>query len=170
MIMALSAVPSYAGNTSAGEAAAFVSNQASTAVSVIASDDALSNISATVPLTVTLAVAADGTVTAPTNYAIRNTGVIPDHVKTITALTEEGYSFESDGAKTELALTLTAGDDTVRLAVLPVIGRASAWNIPAGVSLPLSFSGKVGNIKADIAENAKKAFTVNYVIAAGIAE
>ena len=123
-IMALSAVPVYAGNTSAGEAAAFVSNQASTAVSVIAAEDALSNISATVPLTVTLAVAADGTVTAPTNYAIKNTGVIPDYVKSITALTEDGYSFESDGAKTELALTLTAADDAVRLAASPMIGKA----------------------------------------------
>lgn len=135
--------------------------KASTEVSV-KMDDSVDpgDLSVTVPLNITLAVGADGTVTAPTNYAISNTGAIPVKVTNIKTTPAAPFSF-ADGAN-KLALTL----NTEALSATAITPGTSAWNVAGGADLNLTLAGAVSGVNVDIT-TAQKAFDIEYTIAAG---
>lgn len=180
LVLALGASPAFAAGESVGTPPGdFANNEQGTQVSLIADTSASGNISATVPLTVTLAVMPNGTITAPTNYAIENTSVFDIKVAQLNAIPETGYKFTKaafSGAK-EMNLTLQPASGTaVNLADFtaktPVPAATAAdWNLSAkgGASsaLNLTFAGSVNQV-GDIT-TAKQAFRVVYTIATGTA-
>lgn len=149
----------------------FSSNSQTTTVKIQAGQDAQGNLSATVPINVTLAVKANKDIVAPapTSYKISNTGSIAFHVSGISTTLTEPYTFNAIPGANTLNLTLTGGSDTITLASgTSAIGAAAQWNVAAGSDLGLTFAGSVGNIAADIT-TATQVFTVTYTITAGVA-
>lgn len=175
IVLMLGIAPVLAAGEEAGAAGDFATNEGATEVKLVTDSSALDNISATVPLNVTLAVNAAGTITAPTNYAIANTSVFDIKVTHVTATPASGFAFTKAAfanAK-EMNITLQPGSGAnINLAdfsaktVVPVASAAD-WNIASSDSLNLKFAGSV-NKMGDIT-TAEKAFTVTYTIAAGTA-
>ena len=149
----------------------FSGNSADTTVKIIAGEDAQGNLSATVPLNVTLAVKANKDIVAPasTSYKVSNTGSIAFHVSGISTALTSPYIFNATPGANTLNLTLTGGTDAIALASgACAIAAADQWNVAAGSNLGLTFAGSVGNITADIT-TAAQVFTVTYTLTAGIA-
>ena len=149
----------------------FANNNQSTTVKIQIGDDAKGNLSATVPINVTLAVKADKTIVAPepTSYKISNNGAIAFHVNKISTTLTDPYTFSTTAGDNTLNLKLKAGTDAITLASgVNAIGAAAQWNVAAGNDLGLTFSGSVGNITEDIT-TAAQVFTVTYTIEAGTA-
>lgn len=149
----------------------FSGNSADTTVKIIAGEDAQGNLSATVPINVTLAVKADKSIVAPaaTVYKIANTGSIAFRVSGISTALTSPYTFNTTPGANTLNLTLTGGSDTIALVANScTIGTAAQWNVAAGSDLGLTFAGSVGNIAADIT-TAAQVFTVTYTLTAGSA-
>lgn len=148
-------------------------NKASTDVSILASTSDTSNISATVPLTVTLAVKNDKTIVAPTEYKINNTSAFAIKVTNVKVTADGGYSFVNAlTAAKQMDLSLKPGNGTeidldkyTTESAVPA-GTAADWNIAAGGTLKLGFAGSVW---ADDISAAKKVFTITYTIEAGTA-
>lgn len=155
---------------------AATTNDASTDVYLKVGEEAMANLSATVPLKVTLAVKANGDIVAPANtaYKITNNSKFPVKVTNVKTVAETGYSFVTAHAtaNNELLLTLKPGNGTaVNLSTLTggAAVTATDWNAAAnGGTIGLLFAGSVSNLQADItATDGVKAFTVTYTIAAG---
>ncbi|MDD4509386.1 MAG: hypothetical protein PHY23_00475 [Oscillospiraceae bacterium] len=150
---------------SATGTANFANNETSTDVKIIVSTEASANLSATVPLTVTLAVKNDRSVVAPTNYAISNTGAVAVKVTNVKVAGAAGYTFVSPLAaekQMDLALNAINLEDHDEATGATVTG--TTWNVAAGGSLNLTFAGSVW---ADDISSAKQVFTITYTIAAG---
>lgn len=174
LVFSLSATAFAADEGTAGNDTSFSSNGQTTTVNIQAGADAKTNLSATVPINVTLAVKADKSIVAPeaTSYKISNTGSIAFHVSGISTTLSDPYTFNPVAGENTLNLTLKPGSGSaITLAANTNTIAASAkedWNIAAGSNLGLTFAGNVGNITADIT-SATQVFTVTYTITAGIA-
>ncbi|MDO4553263.1 MAG: hypothetical protein Q4C22_06970, partial [Bacillota bacterium] len=101
LVFAMSTTAFAAGET-AGTAQDFAANSATTQVRIIsaAGEDGTTQVSATVPLTVTLAIAADGKVTGPTNYTITNTSVMPVKVTNVSIAAQDNFYIGEEGTGT----------------------------------------------------------------------
>lgn len=158
----------------------FSSGSATTTVSIKFSTDS-SQLSASVPLAVTLAVKNDKSIVAPANtaYKITSTCLIPIHVSGISVTTSSGVKLVTNtpAADGEIKLALKAGTDSIALAAPTAataapqtIGTAAQWNIAASETLGLTFeNGAVYNIPSAWATTATQIFTVTYTLAAGSA-
>lgn len=159
----------------------FQNNEAQTTVSVLSIPN--QNLSATVPLNVTFAVKDDGTFICPDEYAITNTGSEYIHVTDISVTMEDtSYSLVNSTALNdhEVYCTMTAANTLETEAVNFVCSAVSQeqsfgttpnkkllWNIAAGETLPLAFSGKMNSGNAHDFSTAHKLFTITYTIASG---
>lgn len=152
-------------------------NAASTDVYLKIGDDAANNLSATVPLSVTLAVKADGIIVAPaaSSYKITNTSAFPIKVANVKTVAETGYNFVTVHAlaSNELLLTLKAGSgsavnlDTWNSATGASV-TGNVWNAAGNGTIGLELAGSVKNLSVDITgATGVKAFTITYTIAAG---
>lgn len=160
----------FAAGESAGEAGSFASNEATTEVKLVV--DTSGNMSATVPLQVTLAVAADGTVKGPSNYTITNKSVMPIKVTNVAINTESGFTTATNATGTKIGgITLTDGQGgtATSLSAWTAEKTTSNWNMTStdNNAITLNFGGKVTGITQDIT-NAQKAFTIVFTIKPGI--
>ena len=150
-----------------------------------------SQLSVTVPMSITIAIKGDKTLDTPSNYKIVNNSYVPVHVESIKVAAESGnnkYALVSDvsasnvsgnamqlkmkssatGA-TDVAL-LSGESDTISLV-------AGQWDIAAtddakkGTECAISFSdGKVNKVDESLIktkDSAVKLFTITYTIKAG---
>lgn len=182
MILALVLVSSFSATAFAadgeeiGNSRDFTTGTASTEVNLKFSSDA-SQLSASVPLSVTLAVKKDMSLAAPdaTAYKISNTGPIPFHVSDISVATETNYALVTTAPASagDIKLTLAAGSDDIALAASSspsqqVIAAPAQWNVAPSNNLGLTLkNGSVFSI-GDWT-SATKVFTITYTIAAGVA-
>ncbi len=166
MIMQVSPVYAADGETT-GATGNFSENAGETEVNLVASTTAQGNLSVTVPLSVTLAVQADGTIVAPTNYKLANTGVIAAHVSAVSVALASPYTFNATPGENTLNLTLANSDETLTLQSGAQTLTANKWNLAGNAEMPLTFAGSVGNVNAGT--SAQKIFTVSYTIQAGTA-
>lgn len=152
-------------------------HKASTTVNVIYSNDA-SQLSVTVPISVTFAVKSNGEFVCPTNYKLVNKSVVPVYVDDIS-VTEvtEGYSLVASATTAkQIQLTMKAGSDTTGLALIGTNSQTytkSNWEMAAttndeGTPLAVSFSGKAGAAESAWAKkDATQLFKIVYTIKAG---
>ena len=158
---------------------AFEAGTASTQVKVVYTKD-VSQLSATVPLSITFAVLSTGEFITPEGYGITNNSVVPIHVSEIKVSDiAEGYEFvanEDDvsGKKIRLQMQPENGSNSITLKGYSG-GEAfnkSDWVIETGSNnrLGITFSGgKVGTFEADWANGAANLFKITYTIKAGTA-
>lgn len=181
LVLALNCgMTAYAANEAVDDSSAVLENgQASTAVKLVYSDD-VSQISATVPLSITFAVEKDGSFVCPTGYQIVNNSVVPIHVSGMQiAEVASGYTLVDSDKVTgkQIKLTMKTAGDSIKL-----IGSENAaatqrltdggWDISTGSnnSLAITFeNGKVGSIDAAWANGAARLFTIRYTFEAGTA-
>lgn len=158
---------------------AFEAGTASTQVKVVYTKD-VSQLSATVPLSITFAVLSTGEFIAPEGYGITNNSVVPIHVSEIKVSDiAEGYEFVTDedevsGKKIRLQMQPENGSNLVRIKGYPdgEAFKESDWVIESGSNnrLGITFSGgKVGTFEADWANGAVNLFKITYTIKAGTA-
>ena len=181
LVLAMSfGMTAFAANEAVDDSSAGLNNgQASTDVKLVYSDD-LSQISATVPLSITVAVQMDGEFVCPKGYKIINNSVVPIHVSGMQiAEVANGYKLV-DGDRVDgkqIRLTMKTAGDSVKLtgndsgpAVQSL--KAGGWDILTGDNntLPITFeNGKVGTIDSAWANGAAKLFTIRYTFEAGTA-
>ena len=181
LVLALSfGMTAFAANEAVDDSSAGLNDgQASTDVKLVYSDD-LSQISATVPLSITVAVEKDGQFICPKGYKIINNSVVPIHVSGLQiAEVSSGYTLVDTDRVTEkqIKLTMKTAGDSVKLTGNdsgPAAQRLTAggWDILTGDNntLPVTFeNGKVGTIDAAWANGAAKLFTIRYTFEAGTA-
>ena len=157
----------------------FESGTASTQVKVVYTKD-VSQLSATVPLSITFAVRSNGEFITPDGYGITNNSVVPIHVSEIKVSDiAEGYEFVTNvddvtGKKMRLQMNTENGSSPITLKGYSG-GEAfdkSDWVIESGSNnkLGITFSGgKVGTFEADWANGATDLFKITYTIKAGTA-
>ena len=170
----------FAANEAVDDNSAGLNNgQASTDVKLVYTDD-LSQISATVPLSITVAVEKDGQFICPSGYKIINNSVVPIHVSGLQiAEVSSGYTLVDTDRVTgkQIKLTMKTAGDSVKLTGNdsgPAVQSLTAggWDILTGDNntLPITFdSGKVGTIDSAWANGAAKLFTICYTFEAGTA-
>ena len=164
--------------TTLGAAApALAATSGTTQVTLEASDDQLE---VTVPTTIPMVVNADGTLTGPSEEALRivngsNFGI---HVETVTAAAESPFTLVADASVADEAnavdMQVTAGTDTIDLA-----GAASGtattganWDMTYASDdaetdqVQLSVAGDAANLEQDIS-SAQKVATITWAIEAG---
>lgn len=151
---------------------AFAANTGDTAVSLLADD---ANISVTVPLDMSAAIEADGTLTYPTNAKFINNSVFGIHVSNIAVVNESPYTviaqstFDASIANDVLWTSVAPGSNSA----IDLIGgtlTAGDWNMAksgvAGNELALSLTGKVKNL-GSVPTTATKAYTITWTVSAG---
>lgn len=159
----------------------FESGTASTQVKVVYTKD-VSQLSATVPLSITFAVRSTGEFITPEGYGITNNSVVPIHVSEIMVSDiAEGYEFvlnEDDVTGKKLRLQMKAENSNSSITLQGGTGERpqsfnkSDWVIESGSNnkLGITFSGgKVGTFEADWANGATDLFKITYTIKAGTA-
>lgn len=172
-MVASTVMPVFAAGEAAGTQGDFTNNTADTTVSVLKSTDAETNLSATVPLTVTLAVRLDGTVLGPANYELINTSRgTKIKVKEIMVTPSTNYivTGTATGAQTDIStislkpgtgVASTLGDLHTNNAVTD-----PAWTLEAAGgndTCRIAFGGTLASI-ANIKGAAEQAFTLSYTI------
>ena len=185
MILSMSMTAFAAGEAQQGQAVdtassnLFEAGTASTQVKVVYTKD-VSQLSATVPLSITFAVLSTGEFITPEGYGITNNSVVPIHVSEIKVSDiAEGYEFvtnedEVSGKKIRLQMQPENGSNSITLKGYSG-GEAfnkSDWVIETGSNnrLGITFSGgKVGTFEADWANGAVNLFKITYTIKAGTA-
>ena len=157
----------------------FEAGTASTQVKVVYTKD-VSQLSATVPLSITFAVLSTGEFITPEGYGITNNSVVPIHVSEIKVSDiAEGYEFvtnedEVSGKKIRLQMNAESSGDSITLQGYSG-GEAfdeKNWVIETGSNnrLGITFSGgKVGTFEADWSNGAVNLFKITYTIKAGTA-
>lgn len=159
----------------------FESGTASTQVKVVYTKD-VSQLSATVPLSITFAVRSNGEFITPDGYGITNNSVVPIHVSEIKVSDiAEGYEFVTDedevvGKKIRLQMQTENSSSSIQLqgktGARPQVFDEADWVIESGSNnkLGITFSGgKVGTFEADWANGATDLFKITYTIKAGTA-
>ena len=142
----------------------FASGTASTQVKVVYTKD-VSQLSATVPLSITFAVRSNGEFITPDGYGITNNSVVPIHVSEIKVSDiAEGYEFvteEDEVAGKKIRLLMQAENSSSSVKFQGCSGgesfRETDWVIQSGSNnkLGITFSGgKVGTFEADWANGA----------------
>ena len=135
-------------------------------------DDGLGdNLAFTVPSSINFVVAADGSMTGPSNAFIENRSAFPIHASSLKVIEEEGWNIVEDAAS-------SADDNSVDVQMGPAdalqnlsdfkgtkkaVSGGSAWNMAAtdgtaGVgndALVLSVEGDVSHVTADITAKQK---------------
>ena len=167
LLMALSAPTMASAVGQEAGAATAINGTGTTVVSVVFASDG--QVSATVPLTVTLAVGGDGAVTGPSGYTITNTSALPIKVSNVTITPKAGFTTDSAGTGTRIgAITLTDGasGSATALSSWTAAKTATAWNMAVGGSITMAFAGAVSNIQQDLT-SATAAFDVVFTIVAG---
>ena len=157
-----------------GDAENFGDNTQETVVSIkTATGTTSSNLSATVPLTVTLAVKANGTIIGPGNYTVTNTSVMPIKITSVVVAAQNGFKITAEQPGTDItAITMKNDEDTTGTALNAWISTVTGtkWNMTAkntaNASVGITFGGEVTSITQDIT-NAVPAFTITYTIASG---
>ena len=126
------------------------------------------NLAFTAPTAINFVVAADGTLTGPTNAYIENRSAFAAHVSSMWAEQHGSWRFVADASNTEVEnaveLHVGAGDDDLSAAQYKY-GKTSLidptkWNMShddltqgsGPDAKALSFSGKVAHVTADITE------------------
>ena len=153
----------------------FEAGTASTQVKVVYTKD-VSQLSATVPLSITFAVLSTGEFITPEGYGITNNSVVPIHVSEIKVSDiAEGYEFvtnedEGSGKKIRLQMQPENGSNLVQLqgktGARPQVFDESDWVLETGITFS---GGKVGTFEADWANGAANLFKITYTIKAGTA-
>lgn len=158
-------------------------NTGDTNVKIIAAD---TQLSVTIPLNVTLAVAADGTVTGPTNYKIVNNSIFA--VKVTDIALEDSIDFTPTAGPFETVATYTSGADKLVLTLTPDeataiqltdtltfpaenIAQALEWNLNAkegttADEIVLAIAGTAHNLSAAY-DTATTAFVLTFTVEAG---
>ena len=156
-----------------------------TEVMLIAND----NITVTVPLLVVLAVKADHSVLAPTEYKISNNGMIAVNIAKAVATPKDNFNFSTsrptgDSPRNAMTLALTQrSSSTIPVAsgteYISDLSQAETLSASHKINLYqegntdkrtvwLDFSGYVDNIDKDLTTQ-QNAFTMTYTIKAGSA-
>ena len=166
MILSMSMTAFAAGEAQQGQAVdtassnLFEAGTASTQVKVVYTKD-VSQLSATVPLSITFAVLSTGEFITPEGYGITNNSVVPIHVSEIKVSDiAEGYEFvtnedEVSGKKIRLQMQPENGSNLVQLqgktGARPQVFDESDWVIETGSNnrLGITFSGGEPTLQAE---------------------
>lgn len=180
VVMGVTALAAGTSGENADSVGDFTSNEATTNVKILGATDAESNLSATMPLMVTLAVKPNGAIVSPTGYKLTNTSqTMKIKVSHMQAEVKGDYVTTPTGGKKNIG-TITVGNS--KGATIKTLAQlasktetessdAEKWTLDsketgeAGKTneMTLRFSG---NMKfSDASETAEDAFKVVYTIA-----